>query len=192
MSQLPYDICALPDVEELVDEVVRQLPCRAPGWYPEVKIEEEDKRTAKLLLDAFADGAAAEFTAIAQYFQHHLTIPDHAVANLELCIALVEMKHLELIGDVIEQLGGEPRYWATNKAYWSGGNVLYGDDPGGKVLMDIQAERDAISGYERLLLQIGQPQIQALLRTIVADERVHLELLERAYMRLVVAAGRIE
>ena len=173
----------LPEVEPLIDAFVEQLPCRAPGPYPEPKVEGMDEQTANLLLDAFANGGSAELTAIAQYFQHSLTITDPVISNLELCISLSEMKHLDLIGGLIESLGGKPKYWATNRFYWTGGHVGYGETTSGKVALDIQSEREAIAGYERLLRQTQHPAVRAVLERILADEIVHLSLFEQAYAR---------
>jgi bacterioferritin len=175
------DFRTLPDIEEKVHDFVMELPCRAPGDYPSAEIAGVDKEYADVLLDAFADGGAAELTAIAQYFQHALTIPEHAVSNLELCTALTEMHHLDLIGEMIESLGGTPKYWRTNRHYWSGGNVGYGDSTPAKLLLDIQAEREAVAAYERLLEQIDNAQVRAVIERILADELVHLQLFQDAY-----------
>lgn len=171
------------DIEEKVDNFILSLPCRAARPYPSAAIPVQDKRTAQLLLDAFADGGNAEFTAIAQYIHHHMTIEQHDVAQIELCISMIEMKHLEMLGEMIESLGGDPRYWRTNKHYWSGGNVGYGDTLCEKLALDIFSEQEAIAGYEALLRMIDIPQVRAVIQRIIEDELMHLHFFTEAYQK---------
>ena len=166
----------LKDINELVDDFLMSLPCRDPSPFPEVEVSEPNERYAKILLDAFADGTAAELTAIAQYFHHHLTIEEKAVSNLMLCIALVEMHHLEVIGDLIAQLGGDPKYLRANRGYWQGSEVSYGDSLIQKLRLDIVSEEAAIAAYHYLLAEIQDPKIQRIIERIIRDEQIHLML----------------
>lgn len=171
----------LPDLERLVEDFVMSLPCRDQSPYPPVEVTAPNEGFARLLLDAFADGPAAELTAVTQYIHHHLTIPDHRVARLELCIALVEMFHLGMIGELIEKLGLDPRYWRTNKAWWQGGEVAYGTDLCDQLLRDIESEKAAINAYLRLIGEIDDPKVRRVLERIVGDEQVHLMLFRQAF-----------
>ncbi len=175
----------LGDIEEKVHQFVESLPCRFPEPYPEVMVAEPNAVYAQMLLDAFANGGAAELTAITQYFHHSLVMENQEVANLLLCIALVEMLHLDLIGELIEQLGGDPRFWRANTAYWSGGNVAYGieQNVGELLRLDIESEETAIDAYERLLHEIDDPGVQRVLMRIIRDEQVHLHLFQQALQK---------
>jgi bacterioferritin len=64
-----------------------------------------------LLLEDYA-GAVSELTAINQYFYHHLVFEDkyEDLAELEECISIIEMMHLELLGETILMLGVDPKY----------------------------------------------------------------------------------
>lgn len=169
--------------ESEVDEFVTSLSCRVKKPYPSGNVKVKNKRVADLLLNAFANGGNAELTAIAQYINHHLTISQKSVSNLELCIALVEMKHLEMVGNLIESLGGNPKYFRTNRQYWSGGNVDYGKTLCQKLSLDIYAETQAIAGYRELLRQIKIPQVRRVLKRILADEIHHRKLFRAAYAK---------
>ena len=94
----------MPDLDELVRSFVFSLPCRDHSPFPETEITAPNRDYAQLLLDALADGGAAELTAVAQYINHHMTIGDKHLSDLELCISLVEMQHLSIIGELIEKL----------------------------------------------------------------------------------------
>ncbi|MGE5632095.1 MAG: ferritin-like domain-containing protein [Caulobacteraceae bacterium] len=165
------------DIEALMDEFLDCLPCKFDRPYPEVKVEEENPRYAKLLMDAYADGDKSEFTAIGQYLHHHFTIENKEIANAELCISLVEMKHLHILSDLITALGGNPKYRRSNKMWWSGGEVSYGDSACLKLKLDIAAEQAAIEGYEVLLSEIKDKHIQEIILRIIEDEKVHEQIL---------------
>lgn len=171
------------DLEKEIDEFISSLSCRVKKPYPSGKVNVKNKHVADLLLNAFANGGNAEFTAIAQYINHHLTINQKAVSNLELCIALVEMKHLSMLGDLIESLGGNPKYFRTNREYWSGGNVDYGKTLCQKLSLDIYAETQAIAGYRELLRQIKIPQVRKVINRILEDEILHRQLFRAAYAK---------
>ncbi len=165
------------NIEELVDSFIDQLPCKADRPYPEMKVERENPRYAKLLMDAYADGGKSEFTAIGQYMHHHFTIENKEIADTEFCIALIEMKHLEMLADLITKLGGNPKFKRTNNAWWDGGEVSYGDTTCLKLKLDIEAEKAAIEGYRLLLSEIHDKYVQQALCRILEDEEVHLQLL---------------
>lgn len=161
----------------MVDDFFDSLPCKADEAYPEVEVGGQNLRYAKLLMDAYADGEKAEMTAIAQYMHHHFTIHNKEIADAELCIALVEMKHLEMLGELIRKLGGNPKYRRSNKSWWDGGEVAYGDSTEFKLKLDIDAEKSAIEGYQTLISEIKDRKITALLKRILDDEVVHLAIL---------------
>lgn len=164
------------DIETLIDELIENLPCRLDKPYPEIRVMAENPRYAKLLMDAYADGGKSEFTAIGQYMHHHFTIENKEIADMELCISLVEMKHLEMLGELIRALGGNPKYRRANKMWWSGGEVSYGDTPCLKLKLDIESEYAAIEGYELLLSEIKDKYIQEIILRIIEDEKVHLRI----------------
>lgn len=167
----------------MVNDFFDSLPCKAADPYPEVEVESQNLRYAKLLLDAYANGEKSEMTAITQYMHHHLTIKNKEIADVELCIALVEMKHLEMLGELIKMLGGNPKYRRSNKAWWDGGEVAYGDNIEFKLKLDIDAEKSAIEGYKTLISEIKDRNITKILSRILEDEIMHLEILTGLYKK---------
>jgi bacterioferritin len=116
--------------------------------------------------------------------------------NLELCIALDEMHHLQVIGEMIVSLGGDLRFWAPNRSYWTGGIVSYGASDVEKISQDIFSEKEAIGGYEALLREIqflntdNNPslnQVNAVIQRILEDETVHLSQFSDKYNQLKAA-----
>ncbi len=177
-------------IKEYASNFLSSLPCHIQKPYPSPHISAKNAQVADALLNAYADGGNAELTAITQYFNHALTIKDENVSNLVFCIGLVEMHHLKLIGEMIESLGGELRYWRANHSYWTAGNVNYGSTTCGKLSLDILAEQEALSGYEAILREVisqNNPalnQVEDVITRIMEDEAYHLTLFTDAYNSL--------
>lgn len=127
-------------------------------------------------------GAISEYTAIAQYVYHHLYAREEGLAALEkqwIGIAIVEMRHLALLGNLILKLGGAPRFITPGgHGYvpWNSTLVDYGCTLKEMVLLDIKSEQSAICAYLRGAKRASQPEMSALLERISQDEQVHLQV----------------
>lgn len=135
---------------------------------------------ASLLLEDYA-GQTSELTAINQYFFHYLMFEEkyEDVAELEECISIIEMFHLELLGETIRMLGVEPRYRTiTNnqRTFWNASFVYYGNEICDRLAADIAAEKSAIQQYRLHQQLIDDPNIKELLERIILDEQHHLKL----------------
>ena len=171
-------------IKQQADDFLTKVPCRSQTPFPPTQMPVQHKQAAELLLSAYAGGGNSELTALTQYFVHSQTVSDVETKNLELCIALDEMHHLQVIGEMITSLGGELRFWAPNHSYWTGGHVSYGMMDSEKVSEDIFSEEMAISGYEALLRELQQinkdqnpslNQVSLVIRRILEDEQIHLK-----------------
>ncbi len=80
-------------------------------------------------------------------------------------------------------LGGNPKYRRSNKSWWDGGEVAYGDNTEFKLKLDIDAERSAIEGYKTLISEIKDKSVVKVLHRILADEVIHLEILTDLYKK---------
>lgn len=152
----------------------------APYTYPPVKVEGKNIKYARLLMDDYA-GVVSEMTAICQYLHHHFHLdekyPD--VAELLEEVSIVEMRHLEMLGETILLLGGDPQFGHFVKGkptYWSGSYVKYSKDICQALRFDVQAERAAIANYRKRITQIRDKHIQKLLQRIILDEELHVKL----------------
>lgn len=149
----------------------------APGPYPEPAVKGQSPEYAALLLEDYA-GRVSEFTATAQYIYHHLVVPEgyEWIGDLLEDTAIVEMHHLELLGETIRLLGADPRYYAQDGVYWTARHVAYREGLRQQLEADIEAERAAIAQYERHYALIADQHIRRLLARIIADEQLHLYL----------------
>ena len=161
---------------------------RLPEPYPEVKVAGKNPYYAQLLLDDYA-GKVSETTAIMQYVHHHMEMEAmpgwQEAADLEEGVSIVEMEHLEMLGETIILLGGIPRYCDGQQQPWGPHYVEYLDfDPCAQLRADISAEQIAIQQYTAHMRMIQDPNIQALLARIIKDEEYHIQLFSEQLMRL--------
>lgn len=98
------------DIEEKIDKFLETLPCQSNMPFPQIKVERQNLEYANLLLDSFASSADSEIQAITQYIYHSKTINNDIMSKALMCIALVEMHHLDALSELIPLLGGKPFY----------------------------------------------------------------------------------
>ena len=158
--------------------------CALPFPYPEVKVQKPNRFYAELLLEDYA-GQVSEMTAINQYFHHYLMFEEKypELAELEECISIIEMGHLEMLGKTVRMLGVDPRLRTLTKnkeTYWCADNVYYGNADCDRLAADIAAEKSAIAKYKEHQRIIGDPHIVEMLQRIIIDEEYHLKLFTQA------------
>ena len=156
--------------------------------YPTTETGERNPCWAALLYNDFA-GNTGELGAITKYIYQALTVeaenPELA-ASLR-CIAMTEMRHLELLGKLLVNFGGDPKYRTLERCaerWWSGGNLNYCRDACYFLREDIRCEQKAIAGYRLRLCQIKNAAAAALIERIISDELRHIEILEGWLKRL--------
>ena len=86
-----------------------EVKCNLP--YPEIRVEGKNIEYAKLLMEIYA-GKISEDTAIHLYIFEHLSLEKkyEYYAKILVQIAIVEMKHLNILGELIKLLGIEPEF----------------------------------------------------------------------------------
>ena len=153
---------------------------QSPENYPPIAVKECNLQYAALLSNNFAS-TFSETTAIMQYNHQKWAL---AASNLKLSqtlghIAMVEMKHLDFLGQLIVLLGGSPQYIAVNKnrpTYWNS-RMIFADTTLPSVLQrNIQSEQYAIDAYQNQISLIQDEFVTAILARIILDEQVHLEI----------------
>jgi bacterioferritin len=180
------------NTEERIDQFISELNCHSDIKMPEIKVEKKNMDYARLLYSAYADGEASELVAITQYLYHSQTIPIEEISDSIKCISLVEMQHLDTIGDLIKELGSKPFFFNSNEYFWSSGILAYVDkihDKGEhdtsdryiiclKLDMDIQGEVSAINQYELLYKNINDIYVRRILEKIISDEKTHIKIFQ--------------
>ena len=158
---------------------MENVMCNIP--YPQICVSAKNPRYASMITKAYA-GCVSETTAVMQYVYQDTVLkkryPD--LAETLSYIARVEMKHMDMLGELICALGGDPRYHNTSDnscAYWNATSVDYSKTPRMILLCDIEAEKKAIAEYKRLIKVICDENVDAVLKRIIMDEERHIEIL---------------
>lgn len=170
------------------------LRCESSIPFPPIEVERPNTSYANLLYDAYASSGNSELQAITQYIYHHETIENERVSQALMCIAIVEMKHLDALAGLITKLGCKPAFFNSNKSWFYTGELAYIDNVScckngecgknydhlcQKIKADILGEKAAIKNYKALLCQIGDMKVKKVIEKIISDEEVHVHIFKR-------------
>lgn len=147
--------------------------------YPKLENTSPDYHLGRMVYDAYA-GSKSELTTILSYVFEYLTNGDYdeVVAFLKM-ISKQEMKHLELLGEILVALGLEPYYMSTYGNKWCSDNVNVTFHSLEEMLnFNIEMEKGAIEGYQHLMEMCGDESIKAVFARIIMDEESHVQIFE--------------
>lgn len=153
--------------------------------YPEIKNIYQNHAYANLLYDDLS-GELGELSAVTQYVYEHLNIQtEDILSNVLLGIAIQEMKHLNLVGDLIRKMGNKPYLISSKGTYWSSSNIKY-QDMALKDLMNynIKTEEIAIAGYRKAIQKTRNLEIRKLWDRIIKDEKNHIKIFQEIISEL--------
>lgn len=142
--------------------------------YPQIVAGYPDLRQVQCILNDYA-GRESELTAVNQYIYQSIIFKDcyPEIAEALEKIAIVEMKHFDLLGGAIHDLGGDPIIGGT-KTFWNGSFVSYIKNPKKALQNNIIAEQNAIQNYKKSIACSNNATVKALLERIILDEEVHI------------------
>lgn len=146
--------------------------------YPPVKTEGKNLFYASLLTNDYA-GIVSEMSAVSVYTYQHFVTVNRKIADTLKCIAIVEMRHMEFLGQLISSLGGNPRIAVQsgcNCSYWNAQYISYETNPKCYLKDNISGEKTAISNYRAHIKQINDKYVRTLLERIILDEEHHIKL----------------
>ncbi len=152
--------------------------------YPEIKVAGKNKHYANLLKISYAS-LVSELTAISQYMYHHLEMKslDPEIADLVQKIATVEGEHLNMLGQLIILLGEKPIYHSRD-GFWRASFVKYGYDILDQLESDLESEYIAIDQYNKIIQQINDRYVNAVLRRIILDEEGHVQFFKLSIAKI--------
>ncbi len=149
--------------------------------YPKVIKYNENLKLAEIIHKAYA-GVGSELTAVMTYSYQHIII-DERYKDLKKAmetIAITEMKHLEILGKMIKNLGGIPKYIFRNELnnviYWDASIVYYNEDIPSLLKNNIMAEKEAIKYYNYILKNADNENIKDIIKRIIMDEKNHIAI----------------
>lgn len=156
--------------------------------YPNVEVDQPNRDYLRLISEDYA-GVISEMTSVNQYDYQKLVLDNPNYREMSEAIEAVgkvEKLHLDLLGELVILLGGDSRYWSMKKStpqYWSPQYVNYTKSPRDILLENIKGEELAIKQYQAHMAKIKDPQVVAVLKRIVLDEQLHLEIFKDLYTR---------
>lgn len=148
--------------------------------YPKIQVEKENKEYAKLLLNVYS-GRNSETTAIFEYIYQSIIL-DNKYGEILKNIAIVEMKHLNILGKTIKLLGLDPMYIYPNNVdngfkYWNSSYVDYNNNLTHIISSDINEEKMAIDNYNEIIKKIDDKYVVEIIKRLILDEEIHLKIL---------------
>lgn len=154
--------------------------------YPPVETCGKNPRYAMLLTTDYA-GQNGELTAITTYLFQHFICSDEKIHEAMRAVAMVEMKHMGFLGELIHLYGGCPTMGMQNggrTCFWSGNYVNYNTNPCSFLKSNIAQEQAAINTYRNRIAQINDEPVRALLERIIKDEEHHICIFENLLCEL--------
>ncbi len=158
-------------------------PIKVELPYPSLNGITPDIKTASIISPAFA-GVHSELTATLQYVYHYFNFTrefDVKTADTLMGIAITEMEHLEILGNLLIKLGVDPvftHFPPARSEYYSTRAVAYSKTPVKMLLDDISGEMVAISEYRNMLSCLNNEKVGEVISRIILDEELHVNVLK--------------
>lgn len=150
--------------------------------YPELNSIKPNKQYAAMISRNLA-GRDSELTTLNQYIYQHWILnkkyPNMAQTLKK--IAIVEMHHFNIFGQMMAMLNQTPRLIArypSRKIPWNGTMINYEKNLRKLLIINMQSEKQAIKTYLSQAKRINNTSIQNMLHRIVEDEQLHLKIFE--------------
>jgi len=148
--------------------------------YISVPILPKNNKYARLIYDNFA-GNEGEFTVVSQYIYEHMILKkDINISRILLDIAMEEMYHLDILGQVILGVGEKPMLINSEGKEWNS-KILNYEEYNLKELMEIniELEKRSILGYQNLIRYTNNIVLKRIYERIILDEKNHLLIFEK-------------
>lgn len=106
------------------------------------------------------DNFSGELSAVTQYIYEHINSKEYVeLKKILLTISIQEMKHLNIIGELLVELGGTPYYQNSNNEQWTA-----------------KEENVAIAGYKKAMMYTRDMRLKRIFSRIILDEKIHIEV----------------
>lgn len=142
--------------------------------YPPIKVYRKNLKYANMILPSLRH-QSSELTAITGYLYQAWILAKHhkKISDLLLRLAKVEMHHIQMLGQLITLLGGDPKFANNACECWSGEALDYCKDLRQIFYSNRKAEEEAADFYLETAEQIDDPSVCAVLNRIALDEQLH-------------------
>ena len=160
------------DLYDIFDEVDNEP-------YPKLEEIKQDYNFGRKLYDAYS-GNYGELTSILQYTYEGITNEtEKEMKKILQRIAIDEMKHLKILGEILIELGFIPFYMGSRNNKWCSDNVKYKFKTIYEMLeYNIESEKYAIKEYKKLIEITDCKCIKEVINRIIKDEENHIRILK--------------
>ena len=151
--------------------------------YPGTEVIGQDRESVRIISPAYAD-CGSELTAILQYVYHAIVFSGLQMkqySRLLMEIAVSEMHHLDMLGNMLYQMGALPVFTSCPPRlfdFYSTAAVSYSCEPEKMIRDDIRGEQEAIRQYQSMLRRLRNESVSAVISRIILDEELHLRTLQ--------------
>lgn len=151
--------------------------------YPEIKISEKNKSYANVLTQDYC-GSVSEMSAIVQYIynENRMMVEHCPIAKTVLGIAMAEMMHLQMLGQLIILLGGDIDFTIRQRngvrKMWTPEYIETAECINNMLCRSMEEERNAIAQYRKHIRMINDDCINKVLERIILDEEYHIMILK--------------
>ena len=158
------------DLYDIFDEVDNEP-------YPKIEEIKQNYNLGRKLYDVYS-GNYGELTSILQYTYEGMTNEKDLKKILQR-IAIDEMKHLKVLGEILVELGFIPFYMGSRNNKWCSDNVKYKFKSVYEMLeYNIESEKYAIKEYKKLIEITDCKCIKETIERIIKDEENHVRILK--------------
>lgn len=145
--------------------------------YPEMNNVKENRQFGRMLYNSYS-GSVSELTTVLQYINENISSQtSQELKNVLIKIAIEEMFHLKILGDLLVKLGFIPYFMGSRNNKWCSDNVKYKfnciDD---MLKYNIEGEKLAIKEYKRLIENTDDNCVKSVLERIIKDEENHIRI----------------
>lgn len=139
------------------------------------------KQYANMVYNSYAGGIESELTAITQYIYEHIEYKNMNDLSMILReIAIEEMMHLNIIGEILVNLGEKPIYKSSKQKLWTANEVDYKYcDIKEAMKINILGEEAVIRTYRILERYTSNPYLKKVYQRIILDEMTHKKIFEK-------------
>ncbi|MDR1735076.1 MAG: rubrerythrin family protein [Oscillospiraceae bacterium] len=153
--------------------------------YPKIEVQKKDRALARLMLSNIGDDdSEASSVALYLYGSVVTATTDPEISKAFRDVLAVERTHLEVFCNLAYRFGADPRLWrpvqqsvgGEKMVYWSPSRLHYATEVQTILENAIALERAQIKKYEKEIAAISEDSLILLLRRIILDEQMHIEM----------------
>ena len=158
--------------------------------YPNIDNFKGSKKLGYKLKKAYC-GRVSELSCITKYIYEHIYLENDLkeIKEVSRKIAIVEMHHLDIIGNMIKKCGLPPIYTYLNKVdnetYWESSLISYEIVLPKFLEENIQDEKKAIKLYQELIKEADDEVVTDILNRIILDEENHIKIFQAILNNLI-------